>query len=104
MRYLPLTDNDRGAMLAAIGVGSIADLFAAVPEAARLKAPLDLPDHAGEMEVERAIAALAARNLSPATAPSFLGAGAYRHHLPATVHTRSRAQPRKRNNPTSACV
>ena len=85
MRYLPLTDNDRQAMLAAIGVTSIEDLFADVPAAARLEAPLDLPDHAGEMEVERAIAGLAARNLSPATAPSFLGAGAYRHHLPATV-------------------
>ncbi|MCH9052575.1 MAG: aminomethyl-transferring glycine dehydrogenase subunit GcvPA [Proteobacteria bacterium] len=85
MRYLPLTDNDRQAMLAAIGVASIEDLFADVPEAARLEAPLDLPDHAGEMEVERAIAGMAARNLSPATAPSFLGAGAYRHHLPATV-------------------
>ena len=85
MRYLPLSDADRRVMLEVIGVASIDDLFADVPEAARLREPLDLPAHAGEMEVERAIAAMAAKNLSTGAAPSFLGAGAYRHHVPATV-------------------
>ena len=85
MRYLPLTADDRSAMLARIGAGSIDDLYVDVPEAARLTAPLDLPDHRREFEVEREIAAFAGRNLSPGTAPSFLGAGAYRHHIPASV-------------------
>jgi glycine dehydrogenase subunit 1 len=85
MRYLPLTPEDRSQMLAAIGVNSIDDLFADVPSSARLKGLLDLPLHQGEIEVERAFHALAARNLSPAAAPFFIGAGAYRHHIPAAV-------------------
>ncbi|MEE9251446.1 MAG: aminomethyl-transferring glycine dehydrogenase subunit GcvPA [Alphaproteobacteria bacterium] len=85
MRYLPLSDADRRVMLEAIGVASIDDLFEDVPEAARRRELLELPAHAGEMEVERAIAAMAAKNLSTGAAPSFLGAGAYRHHVPATV-------------------
>ncbi|MEE8279462.1 MAG: glycine dehydrogenase, partial [Alphaproteobacteria bacterium] len=85
MRYLPLSEPDRRAMLDAIGVASIDDLFEDVPAAARLREPLDLPDHAGEMEVEHAVAAMAAKNVSAGAVPSFLGAGAYRHHLPATV-------------------
>ena len=85
MRYLPLTETDRRAMLARIGAPSIDSLFRDVPEAARLAKPLDLPAHQGEIEVERRIAALAAKNLGTGRAPSFLGAGAYRHHLPAVV-------------------
>ena len=85
MRYMPNTESDRRAMLQAIGVPSVDSLFRDVPEAARLKGPVDLPPHQGEIEVERAIAALAARNLGTEAAPSFLGAGAYRHHVPAAV-------------------
>ena len=85
MRYLPLTDADRQAMLGAIGVGAIDDLFVDVPEKARLAKPVDLPPHAGELEVERALEALAGDNLSARRAPCFLGAGAYRHHVPASV-------------------
>ena len=85
MRYLPLTDGDRREMLAAIGVGSVDDLFVDVPREARRDGPVDLPEHLGEMEVERAFAAMAARNLSTADVPSFLGAGAYGHHVPAAV-------------------
>lgn len=85
MRYLPLTDDDRSAMLGAIGVPSVEAFFEGVPESARLKEPLDLPSPAGEIEVERAIGALAAKNLGTAAAASFLGAGAYRHHIPAAV-------------------
>jgi glycine dehydrogenase subunit 1 len=85
MRYLPLTESDRRAMLAAIGVASVDDLFADVPEAVRHPASLDLPAHAGEFEVEALLAGLARRNLSAATAPLFIGAGAYRHHVPAAV-------------------
>ncbi len=85
MRYLPLTDADRRVMLAEIGVSSINDLFVDVPEGARLDGLLDLPMHLGEIEVERALSALAAQNLDAGRAPFFLGAGAYRHHVPAAV-------------------
>jgi glycine cleavage system P protein (glycine dehydrogenase) subunit 1 len=85
MRYLPLTEADRRAMLAKIGVPSIESLYRDVPERVRLKQPVDLPPHQGEIEVERAILAMARKNLSTSRAPSFLGAGAYRHHVPASV-------------------
>ncbi len=85
MRYLPLTDHDRREMLAAIGVESIDDLFADVPPAARRNRPLDLPLAQGEIEVERAIAGLAARNVAAGSVPFFVGGGAYRHHVPAAV-------------------
>ena len=85
MRYLPLTDTDRRAMLAKIGVPSVDSLYRDVPDFARLAKPVDLPAHQGELEVERAIGALAAKNMGAASVPSFLGAGAYRHHVPAAV-------------------
>ena len=86
MRYLPQTDDDRQAMLARIGVSSIDDLFIDVPEEARLDGPIhDLPMHASEMAVERHMSRLAAQNLAAGSAPFFLGAGAYRHHVPASV-------------------
>ena len=85
MRYLPLTDGDRRDMLAAIGVPSVDSLFRDVPDGLLLKQPVDLPMHAGEIEVERAISALAAKNVAAGSVPSFLGAGAYRHHVPAAV-------------------
>ncbi|QEX20875.1 putative glycine dehydrogenase (decarboxylating) subunit 1 [Hypericibacter adhaerens] len=72
-------------MLARIGVRSIDDLYRDVPPKARRDKPVDLPPHQGELEVERAIGAMAAKNLGPSRAPSFLGAGAYRHHVPAAV-------------------
>ncbi len=93
MRYLPLTDNDRQDMLASIGASSIDDLFVDVPEGALQKDPLDLPAHQSEMAVERAMAALAKQNQSAGEVPFFLGAGAYRHHIPATVkHLISRGE------------
>lgn len=85
MRYLPLTDDDRSAMLARIGAGSVDDLYCDVPKAARLDGLIELPRHQGELEVERALEALAAKNLNTGSAPFFVGAGAYRHHVPAAV-------------------
>jgi glycine dehydrogenase subunit 1 len=85
MRYLSLTDADRSAMLAAIGVESIDDLYRDVPQAARLDGPLDLPRGQGELEVERALRRLAEQNVPAGSVPCFLGAGAYRHHVPAAV-------------------
>jgi glycine dehydrogenase subunit 1 len=75
-------------MLAKIGAGSIDDLFVDVPAVAQLNGPIrDLPMHASEMAVERHMKALAAKNLAAGDAPFFLGAGAYRHHVPASVDT-----------------
>jgi glycine dehydrogenase subunit 1 len=85
MRYLPLTDEDRSAMLAIVGVGSIDDLFVDVPTSARLVGPVDLPSHAGELAVERALSGLASQNRAAGAGPFFCGAGAYRHHVPASV-------------------
>jgi len=86
MRYLPLTDTDRHSMLATIGAKSIDDLFVDVPAEARLSAPIaGLPNHASEMAVERHFSNLARQNMAASHHPFFLGAGAYKHHVPATV-------------------
>src|SRR5579859_5509724 len=85
MRYLPLTPDDRAQMLGVIGAPDIDALFADVPAAARKKDLFDLPKRAGELEVERELGALAARNRPAGEGPFFCGAGAYRHHVPASV-------------------
>ena len=85
MRYLPLTPSDREAMLARIGVDDIDALFADVPADKRLAAPPDLPRHRGELEVERIMSRMAARNVPASAVPFFVGAGAYKHHVPASV-------------------
>jgi glycine dehydrogenase subunit 1 len=84
MRYLPLTQDDRRAMLAKIGAGSVDELFRDVPESAR-NARFELPLHAGEMDVERQLSRLAGQNVTAGAEPFFCGAGAYRHHVPASV-------------------
>lgn len=86
MRYLPLTPNDRQDMLAAIGASNIDELFVDVPEDVRLDGPIrGLPMHAGEMAVEAHMKKLAKNNSAAGDMPFFLGAGAYRHHVPASV-------------------
>lgn len=85
MRYLPLTDDDRSDMLARIGVNHIDALFADIPAGKRLKQDLDLPSRKSEMEVERLLSGLAAKNVAAGSVPFFVGAGAYRHHVPASV-------------------
>jgi glycine dehydrogenase subunit 1 len=85
MRYLPLTNADRAEMLGVIGVDSVDKLFSDVPEAARLEGLIDLPKHASEIEVERTLTNMSARTTRAGSVPFFCGAGAYRHHVPATV-------------------
>ena len=85
MRYLPLNDEDRADMLARIGVSHIDALFADIPKAKRLEQDLDLPSRKTEMEVERVLSRLAAKNVAAGSVPFFVGAGAYKHHVPATV-------------------
>ena len=86
MRYLPLSENDRSAMLEKIGAGSVDELFRDVPDGLLLKEPIDgLPLHASEMAVERELTAMARKNMVAGEVPFFLGCGAYKHHVPATV-------------------
>src|SRR5581483_10991755 len=86
MRYLPLTPDDRKAMLAKIGARDVDALFRDVPKSAVVsRAAFDLPDAQGELDVERTLSRMAARNVAAGTVPFFCGAGAYRHHVPAAV-------------------
>lgn len=85
MRYLPHSDADRADMLAVIGTDKVEDLFATVPADLMLREPLPLPDHQPEFAVEAKMRSLALKNRAGADGPFFVGAGAYRHHVPATV-------------------
>ncbi|HVY90689.1 MAG TPA: aminomethyl-transferring glycine dehydrogenase subunit GcvPA [Hyphomonadaceae bacterium] len=86
MRYLPLTQDDRAEMLRTIGAKSVNDFYQDVPAAARLKAPIGgLPNHQGEMEVERHMAQLSRKNRAASDGRFFVGCGAYKHHIPASV-------------------
>src|SRR5579872_2865090 len=84
MTYTPQTDDERRAMLAAIGVTDIDDLLAPIPADLRSK-PLDLPPALSEAALLRHLAALARHNATTQTHISFLGGGAYHHHIPAAV-------------------
>jgi len=84
-RYTSATDADRAAMLGAIGVSSIDELFEDIPPELRLDRPLDLPAGRPETEVFDELAALAARNADADSTVSFLGAGMYDHYVPAIV-------------------
>jgi glycine dehydrogenase subunit 1 len=85
MRYHPLTADDRALMLQRIGVASVDELFRDVPEGRLLEGLLPLPLGQSEIAVERAMAAMARKNRAAGDGPFFVGAGAYRHHVPATV-------------------
>ena len=86
MRYLPLSDADRSAMLEKIGAASVDELFRDVPKGLLLKEPIEgLPMHASEMSVERQLTAMARKNMVAGEVPFFLGCGAYKHHVPASA-------------------
>ena len=85
MRYLPHTEADRRAMLGTIGVAGIDALFAGVPQSKLQRELPGLPLAQSEMAVERALSAMAARNVPASAVPFFAGCGAYKHHVPATV-------------------
>ncbi len=86
MRYLPLKPTDRALMLEKIGVSSIDELFADVPNSARLNAPIEnLSSMMSELEVNRKLSKMAAKNIIASNVPFFCGAGAYKHHIPASV-------------------
>jgi glycine dehydrogenase subunit 1 len=86
MRYHPLTADDRAAMLSKIGAKGIDALFRDVPTSAVVPlSAFDLPDTKSELEVERLMSRMAARNVAAGSVPFFCGAGAYRHHVPSAV-------------------
>ena len=85
MRYLPLSDADRADMRARVGVSNIDEIFADIPASARLDGFLDLPRHQSEAGVERDLGRMAAKNVAASSVPFFVGAGAYKHHVPASV-------------------
>src|SRR6201985_1988358 len=86
MRYHPLTPDDRKAMLARIGAPDMDALFRDVPASAHVPLSVfDLPDTQGELEVDRALSKMAAKNVAAGAGPFFCGAGAYKHHVPSAV-------------------
>src|SRR3954462_8983514 len=83
--YTSAPDEDRREMLAAIGISSMEELFADIPERVRLTRELDLPAGMAEQEVYDHLAALAARNRHSDEEVTFLGAGMYDHYVPALI-------------------
>ncbi len=86
MRYIPNTDADCKAMLQAIGVRSVEELFADIPAAVRLKRPLKVPPALSESEVARQVRALADKNANADRYSMFLGAGCYNHFSPSILN------------------
>lgn len=85
MRYIPLTEDERRQMLGDIGVSSFDDLLKDVPASRRLKEMLDLPPAMSELDLVRFMKRLAGLNTAHDSVPCFMGAGAYRHFVPAIV-------------------
>jgi len=93
VKFIPNTDADRAVMLESLGLGSVDELFAAIPEEVRFRGELDLPSAASEYQVARHMRELAGRNATAEEYISFLGGGAYDHFLPAAVdHILSRGE------------
>lgn len=84
MRYLPQTPSEVAEMLAVVGAQSVDELFACLPEAVRYTSSLAVPEELSEVALMSHLTDLAAQNTG-ATATSFLGAGAYHHHIPPAV-------------------
>ena len=82
MAFIPHTQADVAAMLAAIGVGRIEDLFEEIPQGLRVRSLAGVPTALNEMEIGRLMSERARADGAPL---SFLGAGAYEHHIPAAV-------------------
>ena len=93
MRYIPNTDADCRQMLDAIGVRSVADLFADIPAAVRLKRPLRIPPALSEADLVKHLRSLSAKNADADRYACFLGAGCYNHFSPAIIgHLISRGE------------
>ena len=85
MTYVPTTSDDRQAMLDAIGVQNVDELFDTIPANLHLGRGLDLPPAMGEMELSSHMGRLAAQNSPAGSGACFLGGGCYDHFVPAVV-------------------
>ena len=83
--YIQNSETDRQAMLKAIGVETIEDLFACIPPEARAPEQLDIPLSMTEMELSMLASDLSGKNRSASSSPCFLGAGIYDHYVPAVI-------------------
>jgi glycine cleavage system P protein (glycine dehydrogenase) subunit 1 len=93
MSYVPNTPEDQQAMLATLGLSTLEDLLAPVPENVRLRRPLDLPSALSEPDLKRLLYNMAAKNKNLDSAISFLGAGTYDHAIPSVVpHLQRRSE------------
>ncbi|MEN8098084.1 MAG: aminomethyl-transferring glycine dehydrogenase subunit GcvPA [Chloroflexota bacterium] len=86
MVYIPHTEAERKAMLRTVGVGQIGELFEDIPEHVRYP-DLELPRPCTEMEAIAELSEISSFNVNHQDTPVFLGAGAYRHYIPAVVDT-----------------
>ncbi|MBH8596791.1 aminomethyl-transferring glycine dehydrogenase subunit GcvPA [Thermoactinomyces sp. CICC 10523] len=92
-RYLPATEQDKQEMLRTIGVESVEELFAEIPESVRYRGKLKLPEPMSEMTLVKHMSRLAEKNASFDHYVSFLGAGVYEHYIPSVVnHVISRSE------------
>ena len=85
MRYLPQTNAARQEMLDTIGVSNVDELFTQVPKKAFVDGKCNVPDHQGELEIERQMLSFANQNINAQSNRFFLGAGVYCHHVPSSV-------------------
>ena len=85
--YISLTEQDVKDMLDSLGIDSIEDLFSDIPEEVKLKRELNIPKAKSELEVYNYLTKLASKNASSSEYPTFLGAGAYDHYIPAVIPT-----------------
>lgn len=85
MVYAPHTDEDRQAMLAALGLSSVEELFRDIPEEVRLRRPLRIPEGESEAGLRRLVGGLARRNASADRYVCFIGGGVYDHYIPAAI-------------------
>jgi len=85
MRYIPNTEADCQAMLQALELTSMEELFAGIPAALRFSRALDIPQALSEQEMLRHMRTLAGRNANVEEYAAFLGAGAYHHFIPSIV-------------------
>ena len=83
--YIPNTIGEQAEMLAALGIDSIDQLFADIPDQFR-NPTLDLPAPLSELEIQRELGAMAAKNRPLGSGPSFLGAGSYDHFIPSIIN------------------
>ncbi|MCA9309809.1 MAG: aminomethyl-transferring glycine dehydrogenase subunit GcvPA [Phycisphaerales bacterium] len=85
MDYTSITPQQRQEMLEVIGISSVEDLFAVIPDACRLDRPLDLEPARSELELQRELTRLSEANIGPHNRACFMGGGSYDHFIPAFI-------------------